>query len=285
MGSSKSLALPIAIIIAGGLIAGAVYLSNTSSSGGGGSLTTSTAPIELRAVRGDEHILGNADAKVALVEFSDTECPFCKQFDATMRQVITAYAPSDVAWVYRHFPLVQLHPKAPKEAEALECATEQGGNETFWKFAEKLYTTTNSNNSLDNGVYNTPKPTPTGADGKPYYTEKTPRSASDAGQLSDIAVSLGLDKAAFEECLASERTASIVEEDTKEAANSGGSGTPYTIIVSKNRIPKATKDLLDSFIPSVGPDTFVLSEDGYRISMSGALPFEMVQQILETLVK
>src|SRR3989344_4034845 len=240
MDTIQKFSVPLSIIVAGALIAFALYSKSPSSSGG--NLTTRTAPIELRAVDANEHVRGNPGAQVAMVEFSDTECPFCKQFDGTMRQVIEAYGPEKLAWVYRHFPLVQLHPKAPKEAEALECAYEQGGNDMFWKFSDKVYGMTNSNNSLDIGVYNAPKPTPEGPDGTPYYTEKTPRSASDAGQLSDFAAELGLNKGAFEECLKNGTYTSKAETDTEEASSSGGNGTPYVVFISKNKISKDMKN-------------------------------------------
>src|SRR3989344_2932032 len=121
MHTMQNFSIPLAIVIAGALIAGALYFSNTNLSGGSNTLATRTAPVEIRAVRADEHVRGNSNAQVAIVEFSDTECPFCKSFDTTMQQVIETYDQNDVAWVYRHFPLTQLHPKAPKESEALEC--------------------------------------------------------------------------------------------------------------------------------------------------------------------
>ena len=281
----NSYSTPIAIVIAGALIAGALFFSNAGPSDGDSNLSVGTAPIELRAVRADEHLRGNPEATVVMVEFSDTECPFCKQFDTTMHQVIAAYEPNEVAWVYRHFPLTQLHPKAPKEAEAMECAAEMGGNDTFWAYSDELYSTSKSNNPLDIGVYNTPTPTPTGPDGTPYYEEKTPRSVSDAGRLTDIAVGVGLDKVAFEECLASDKFASLVQTDSDEATNSGGNGTPYVVFISKEAVGKDTKDLLNSLIPSVGPDAFAISKDGFRISMSGALPFDMLKQIIDSLLK
>ena len=67
-----------------------------------------------------------------------------------MQQLMSEYGKSGkVAWVYRQYPIVQLHSKAPKEAEALECAAELGGNEKFWDYTDRLYTLTNSNDSLD----------------------------------------------------------------------------------------------------------------------------------------
>lgn len=97
-----------------------------------------------------EHIFGNANAEIFIVEYSDLECPFCKRFHETMVKVMAQYEKgAQVAWVYRHFPLDAIHSKARKEAEATECATELGGNDMFWKYANKLMEITPSNNQLD----------------------------------------------------------------------------------------------------------------------------------------
>jgi protein-disulfide isomerase len=114
------------------------------------SATTKTQALEgvqIRPVSSDEHILGDANAPVVIVEYSDTECPFCKVFHNTMHQVLDQSA-GKVAWVYRHFPIEQLHAKAPLEAEATECAWEQGGNEMFWKYIDEIFKRTGSNDKL-----------------------------------------------------------------------------------------------------------------------------------------
>lgn len=95
------------------------------------------AAITIPEVSEDDHILGAKNAELVLVEYSDTKCPFCQQFHMTMQQLLAANS-DKLAWVYRHFPLAQLHPTAPKEAEAIECAAEQGGNEAFWSFADAV---------------------------------------------------------------------------------------------------------------------------------------------------
>ena len=97
-----------------------------------------------------DHILGNPNAEVFIVEYSDLECPFCKQFHKSMLEIMSEYgAEGKVAWVYRHFPLDQLHSKARKEAEATECATELGGNDAFWEYTNKIFEITPSNNGLN----------------------------------------------------------------------------------------------------------------------------------------
>lgn len=115
--------------------------------------STETVQENIRGLQPDDHILGNPDAEIIIVEYSDAECPFCKSFHLTLHQVVDQYQ-GKVAWVYRHWPIPQLHPKAPKEAEAFECAGALGGNDMFWKYADKVLETTRSNNTLNIGVYN-----------------------------------------------------------------------------------------------------------------------------------
>ncbi|MCI0542492.1 thioredoxin domain-containing protein [bacterium] len=105
---------------------------------------------EVVSVNPGEHILGNPNAEIFIIEYSDLECPFCKRFHETMKQAMEQYGKDgQVAWVYRHFPLDAIHNKARKEAEATECAGELGGNDMFWKYTNKLMEITPSNNQLD----------------------------------------------------------------------------------------------------------------------------------------
>lgn len=206
--------MPIAIIIAGIFIAGAVIY------GGGKTANNNIVNVpQQRAVEqqqtGDlekmisisssDHIRGNQDAPVKIVEYSDTECPFCKKFHATMQQVMDEYGKSGkVAWVYRHFPLDQLHSKARKESEATECAAELGGNDKFWAYLDRLMEITPANNGLD------------------------------PAELPKIAQYVGLDTAKFNECLSSGRYAQKIEEHVQNAQVTGGNGTPWSIVVGEN---------------------------------------------------
>ncbi|MDP9249475.1 MAG: thioredoxin domain-containing protein [bacterium] len=95
---------------------------------------------EMRPVSPDDHIVGDINSEIIIVEYSDLDCPYCKVFHNTMHQVIEQ-SEGKVAWVYRHYPIPQLHPNAPKKAEETECAWELGGNEAFWKYADKVFST------------------------------------------------------------------------------------------------------------------------------------------------
>lgn len=155
--------------------------------------------ISVAAVDKDvDHIRGNEDAEITIVEYSDLECPFCQRHHDTMKQLMAEYG-DKVRWVYRHLPLDSLHRQAREEALATECAGEQG---RFWELTDLIFETTTSNDGLD--------------------LSKLPEYAAQAG-VSDI------DQ--FNECLASKKYASKVQRDEQDAASAGGTGTPHTVIV------------------------------------------------------
>ena len=203
--NTEKLSVPIAIVVAGALIAGALYYSNIKAVKQGVMATTPSSTIDMKPVSSSDHILGNPNADLVIVEYSDLECPFCKVFHTTLKRVMSEYgSDGKVAWVYRHFPIDALHPKSRKESEATECANELGGAQKFWEYTDMVYSTTNSNDSLD------------------------------PAQLPIIAGKVGLDVKAFNTCLASGKYAAKVEADYQDAIKAGGQGTPTSIIVSKD---------------------------------------------------
>jgi predicted DsbA family dithiol-disulfide isomerase len=95
--------------------------------------------IAITPVGQNDHIRGNLDAEIIVVEFSDFLCPFCGQFHLTMKDVVKTYDDSELAWVYRQFPIPQLHPQAPRYAQASECIADIEGNEAFWQYADQVF--------------------------------------------------------------------------------------------------------------------------------------------------
>lgn len=228
----NALSVPVAIIFAGTIIGVSVIVSakikSTTQPQNIGQQVAGQPTGNLEAVNkvtSKDHIRGNPNAKITIVEYSDTECPFCKQFHQTMKQIIAEYGDSGkVAWVYRNFPLDQLHPKARKESEALECANEVGGNDKFWEYTDRLYEVTPSNNRLEES------------------------------ELPKIAQYVGLDVQKFNSCLSSGKYAQHVEDDVKNATETGGNGTPWSIVITK---------------------------DGKKYPLSGAQPYSSVKQMIE----
>lgn len=209
------MAVPIAIIAAGAIVALTIFyvyglnfsvkpINKNSSDGFNPESASKNDLNNIKSVSEKDHILGNLNASIKLIEFSDTECPFCKKFHSTMKEIIKNYDGKAV-WVYRHFPIEQLHPvKARAEANALECANELGGSSAFWDYLDKLFEATPSNNQLDQNL------------------------------LPAIAENIGVDRARFESCLASDKYAAHVSEDWQDAAMIGAEATPFTVIISPN---------------------------------------------------
>lgn len=148
-----------------------------------------------------DHIYGNPNAPVSLIEYSDFECPFCKRFHPTAKQVVDSSG-GKVNWVYRHFPLPMHNPGAQREAEASECVNQLGGNEAFWKYTDAIYTRTQSNGN-----------------GFPLT------------QLVPLGKEIGLDEKQLQECLNSGKSASRVQEDIDEGNQIGITGTPANILL------------------------------------------------------
>jgi protein-disulfide isomerase len=203
----EKLLVPVSIIIAGLLIGGGFYFNTKAVK-----QTTKTVTQQqkaksenlagvLRPIDANDHVLGSLKSRVIIIEYSDTECPYCKLFHSTMLSIMQEYAKDEkVAWVYRHFPVVDLHSRAPKEAEALECAGELGGNGKFWEYTNQVYATTPSDNNLD------------------------------PAQLTKIATQIGLSSKSFNTCLDSGQYAPRVSLDVQNAEELGASGTPHSII-------------------------------------------------------
>lgn len=78
---------------------------------------------------------GKAGAPITIVEYSDFQCPYCSKAHPTIKQVLSDYG-DKIQLVYKHFPLVSIHPRAQISAEAAECAKDQG---KFWEFHDQLF--------------------------------------------------------------------------------------------------------------------------------------------------
>lgn len=197
-----SLWTKVQILERGGLIAA----SNPSVA----NQPAATAPIapppaqeakDVPKVSQEDHVRGDRNAQVALIEYSDMECPFCKRFHPTAQQVIDTYK-GKVMWVYRHYPL-SFHANAQKEAEAVECANELGGSDAFWKYLDTVYERTTSN-------------------GTGFALDK----------LVPLAKELGLDETKFTLCLDSGKYAAHVKDDMDGGSKSGVTGTPGNILLN-----------------------------------------------------
>jgi len=198
----SSLTIPLAIILGGVVVAGAVYLSmrHPSTSSGTGD------PSLVRPVSSSDHILGNPAAPVMIVEYSDFDCEYCKGFNETLSEIIANEgADGSVAWVFREFPLIEIHPNAFSHARAAECAAQVAGNDAFWKFKDSMF----ANQPVDPSQYGT------------------------------FAASAGISGNEFAHCYANASTTldAHINADLQNALAVGAQGTPYSLILVKGQYP------------------------------------------------
>lgn len=164
----------------------------------------------------NDPVLGDKNAPLTLIEFSDYECPFCKSsFTQLLPELKKNYIDTGkVKLVYRDFPL-SFHANAEKEAEAAECARSQSNDATYFKFHDQIFTQTASNGT---GLALT--------------------------QLPAIAKSLGLNVNQFQQCLDSGKFKDEVAKDLADGAAAGVSGTPSWFIGASSKDGQIEGDLI-----------------------------------------
>lgn len=140
-----------------------------------------------------DHVRGNFDAPITLVEYSDFQCPYCGRHLPTLNKILNDYE-GEVRLVYKHFPL-SFHENSEKAAEASECASEQG---KFWEYHDKLFENQAGGYSI--------------------------------ASFKQWASDLNLDTSKFNDCLDSGKYASRVQADEADGQNRGVEGTPATFV-------------------------------------------------------
>ena len=195
----------------------------------------------------DDAVLGDSNAEVTIIEFSDYQCPFCRKFwTETYPELKSQYVDTGKAKIiFRDLPLDtncnrnlgnQLHPMACKSAEAAECVREKAGDSGYWKFHDKIFS---EQNILDSGS----------ASGS---VTKTVTYTDD--DLKKWAKDLGYD---IGSCLDSGKYKNEVLKDSADAQSAGGQGTPFFVIMK--------------------------SGESEGIPLSGAYPYDTFKQIIDSL--
>jgi protein-disulfide isomerase len=205
---NKNFLIPVSIIIIGVIFAGGIVLSNYRKE-----VEEIDEPeheiVDIKPVSMSDHILGNPDAKVTIIEFSDFECPYCQQFHTTMNRIMDEYGQTgQVAWVYRHFPIVDIHENAYGAALASECAAsigkKTGNSNAFWDYADNIFSEFPVDLSLENLVYQ--------------------------------ATILDIDELEFRSCLENTRFSDDVDSDINDGLElmkiTDDFATPYNLIIS-----------------------------------------------------
>jgi len=205
----KDYVLPVSILIAAVLIAGAVIYSTglkgvNQEANLGGTVNPSPAPegrvsLDLTS---EDVILGDPNAPVTVIEYGDFQCPFCGKFYSQTESLIKEnyVATGQVRFVYRHFAF--LGPESTEAAKASECAKDQG---KFWEYHDALFEEEIRDGREHNGNLNTTL-------------------------FKSLASQLGLDVDSFSACLQSGKYAAKVKSDYLSAQTAGVRATPTTFV-------------------------------------------------------
>lgn len=204
--SSFSINTPAAIVIAALLLSashvGYAYITNN----GRGAPQTAKALFAGKPIDGSDLATGNTKSDVIVVEYSDTECPFCASLQPTIAQLKKEYS-NKIGFVYRYFPLTQIHPNAFDEARALYCVGKIAGAEKRASYIDEIfsYKTTNKNMTL-------------------------PKNGKE-----DLAKNIGIDGKQLTDCLNTQEPGDAVTASLNDGVTAGVEGTPATFVLVKTR--------------------------------------------------
>ena len=229
--TNSTLLFPATIVIIGIIVSSGIFIYRTNHKSEPTDINKNIPQeVGIKPITGEDKILGNPNADVIIVEYSDFECPYCKLFHSTMQDVMYEYGRNGkVAWIFRHFPLESIHKNAKGAAIASECVYRLGGNEKFWSYSDTLFASSTEILSKEN--------------------------------LENIAVNLGIEKEKYNSCINSSEITAKIDSDIVDGKliyeNDPNFGTPYSFIITKTGIQTKVigaqplskmKELIDKFI-------------------------------------
>lgn len=209
---------PVAIIIAALILAfshivyGMIITTGTQKA--------SVTMFNGRAIDSTDLVTGNTKSNVFLVEYSDTECPFCAQVNPTIKKLKTEYA-SQIAFVYRYFPLTQIHPHSFEESRAVYCVGKSLGAAKREQYIDSIFD---------------------------YKYERQNMVFPD-GQKELLAKNVGVNQETFNTCMQSQESSDAVNASIQDGTAAGVQGTPASFILIKNKRVYEVVALVDGARP------------------------------------
>jgi protein-disulfide isomerase len=195
--------LPIAIVFAGAVIAFAIYATHKQAAA-----STNGNPELTRPVSASDHIIGKPTAPVVVIEYTDVDSEYSKDFQSVMEQVMQEYGPNgNVAWVYRDFPLTDQDTNSEEDDEAAECVSHLGQPQDFFTFIDAMQAEAPGDSQIDPSDYDA------------------------------LVGNMGISTGTFDQCLSAHTYESKVDADYQNGTQIGVTGTPYSVIEVKGQKP------------------------------------------------
>jgi protein-disulfide isomerase len=216
--SAFQLTTPAAIILAAIILAASHVAYGVILAKG-----TSASPVTLfkgRSIDESDLVTGNVKSSVVLVEYSDSECPFCAQLHPTIKKIQDEYA-SKIGFVYRYFPLTQIHPNSFEEARAIACVGKSADATKRQTYIDQMFA---------------------------YKFQKQNMTLA-KGQKELMAKGVGVNEAQFNECMQSQESYDAINASIQDGIAAGVQGTPATFVLIKNKKGYEVISLVDGARP------------------------------------
>ena len=182
--------------------------------------TSPTTLFKGRTIDDSDLVTNNTKSKIMLVEYSDTECPFCAQLHPTIKKIEQEYG-SKIGFVYRYFPLTQIHPHSFEESRAIHCVGKNLGSQKRHDYIDSIFTTKLSAKNM---------------------------VLPDGGKEA-LAKNLGIDDAAFKSCMTGQASSDVVNASIQDGVAAGVQGTPATFVLIKTRKGYEVVSMVDGARP------------------------------------
>ncbi len=207
-------AIIVAAVILGASHVGYGYLLSN------GTQKVATSIFKGRAIDSTDLVTGDEKSKVILVEYSDTECPFCAQVHPTIKKLQEAYG-KKIGFAYRYFPLTQIHPNAFDEARAVYCVGKELGAEKKQEYVDMIFA---------------------------YKWEKQ-NMVFPKGKKEALAKDIGVNEKTFNTCLQGTESSDVINASIQDGIAAGVQGTPASFVLIKTRKGYETVSLVDGARP------------------------------------
>lgn len=248
----------ISIIIAGIIISGSILYSRDLSFDWNKNATEDEKEeiTGISPVRENEPMLGDPEADILFIEYSDTECPFSSQFAKEREKIMSSFGSEGrVAWVYRAIPGGDR--ASIIKALSLECVSEDTENHKFWRYLRRVE---NKELSINE-------------DGEP-----------DIEILVTSAEKENIDPEKIRECIQNETYLEKVKRNLKEAVSEEATGTPFTVILLPEDLSSIKQQKINTDLKDIPANIITIPAKPDRIFLNGLLTADKIEKILDIIL-
>ncbi|MFP4022443.1 MAG: DsbA family protein [Candidatus Paceibacterota bacterium] len=251
--------IPLAVIIAGSIITVSMLYSRDLSLNFFQDEEPNEAEVEdISEPRPEEPMLGDPEAPVVFIEYSDTECPFSLEFKKERDKIISSYGESgEIAWIYR--TVSSINETSMEKALAIECVAEEAPDHRYWRFLENVQT-------------------------MEIPDEEQAEENSNILSLTMEAEKENISKKEIAECIQEATYADRIKRNTQEILAVGAEATPFTIIFAPQKISGSQEAEINSTLEEIPVDKFTIPPDNNRIYIKGLVPGDLIIELIEILI-